>query len=120
MKSSRAAVVVLFMGALGVQAILPWVHHLDTASQNPGCCRRLETPALRDSSRPDHHPDSCAICKVLASVQLGEAQTLSRFTFAVTSVDFSPAESEVRLTGGPVQTGSPPRAPPPPAVSIQG
>jgi hypothetical protein len=120
MKSSRAAIVVLFMGALVAQAILPWVHHLDATSRNPGCCRLLQTPALRDSSRPEHHPDSCAVCKILASVQLGEAQTHSRVTFAVSSVDFSPVEPGVRLAVGPVQTGSPPRAPPPPFDSIQG
>jgi hypothetical protein len=120
LKWSRAAVAILFGVALGAQAILPLAHHLDSASRNPACGRGLQTPALRDSPGSDHHPDSCSICKVLASVELGEAQGLSRVTFAVSSVDFSPAESEVGLARGPVQTGSPPRAPPPPVVSILG
>jgi hypothetical protein len=121
MKWTGAAFVPVFVLSTFVHSALPLAHHFGSSSHphldRPTC---PPSPQVKGPSGSDHDPDSCTICRILASVQPGDVQTVSIAGDWVSTVEFAPVVSTLAFARGVEITSASPRSPPFPLQSIQG
>jgi hypothetical protein len=121
MKWMGAALVPVFVLSTLIQSALPLAHHLDSSTtQHLHCQKNPSSAQLKTSSTPDHHPDSCTICRILASLQPGTVQGVPTLGVPIPTVNLARVVSPLVVASDLEITSGSPRAPPHLSKSIQG
>jgi hypothetical protein len=121
MKWTRVTLVPVFVLSTFLHSALSLAHPFGSSTHSHLASHtRPLSPEVGTPSSSDHHPDSCVICRILASVQPGDVQAVSVPGDRVPTVDIAPVVFPFVVARGFEIISASPRAPPFLLRSVQG